>query len=177
MRPELQRRFEAIERQRTALAGDALALGTAQADWTPGGGAWSVRQIVQHLVLSDETVGRALPPGASASESPLFRALPRAWRRALVLGALRRDVALPLPSPAVEPVGDGSLSDWLARWEAARGEMRLALDALTGDEARYSHPVLGPLSGAQMLELSETHTAYHRRQAEALRRDPAFPRR
>lgn len=126
-------------------------------------------------MLSDETVGRAKDAGEGESEARMFRALPRAFRRALVLGAFRRDAVLPLPSPAVEPRGDVPLPGLLARWEGIRTEMRLALDPLRGDEPRYSHPVLGPLTAGQMLELGRAHTAYHARQIEKLRRDPAFP--
>jgi hypothetical protein len=176
MLPELQRRFEAIESQRADLERDALALTEAQLNWTPGG-VWSVGQIVHHLVLSDETLGRAQDPEAMNAEALMFRVLPRAWRRALILGALKRGVALPLPSPAVEPRRDVSLSKLLSRWARARREMRRVLDALRENETRYSHPVLGPLTAAQMLKLAETHTAYHTRQIEALQRDPAFPRR
>ncbi len=175
MLPELQHRFDAIEGQRTDLESLALTLTEAQRNWTPNGDVWSVGQIVHHLVLSDETLGRARDPEAMQAEAPMFRVLPRAWRRALILGALKRGVTLPLPSPAVEPRGDVPLSKLLPRWNRARREMRRALDTLAGNEPRYSHPVLGPLTAAQMLELSETHTAYHARQMEALQRDPAFP--
>lgn len=106
----------------------------------------------------------------------MFRVLPRALRRALVLSAFNRDAVLPLPSPAVEPRGDVPLSKLLRRWNRSRREMRRALDALPNDKPRYAHPVLGPLTAAQMLELAQTHTAYHTRQVEALQRDPAFPR-
>jgi len=175
MPPELQRRFDAIEGQRADLQSLVLVLNAAQVNWTPSGGVWSGGQIVHHLVLSDETLGRAQDPEAVKAEAPMFRVLPRAWRRALILSALKRGVVLPLPSPAVEPRGDVPLSKLLSRWARARREMRRVLDTLAGDEPRYSHPVLGPLTAAQMLELGETHTAYHTRQIEALQRDPGFP--
>ncbi len=176
MLPELQHRFEAIERQRAALENNALALTADQVNWTPGVGVWSVGQIVHHLVLSDETLGRAQDAEAIKAEAPMFRVLPRAWRRALVLTAFQRNVVLPLPSPAVEPRGDVSLSKLLSRWARARGEMHRVLDTLPGDEPRYSHPVLGLLTAAQMLDLGQTHTAYHTRQIQGLQRDPEFPR-
>ncbi len=176
MQSELQCGFDAIERQRAALQNNVLALSDTQRDWSPKTDVWSVRQIVEHLVLSDETVGRAQDANAIKPEALMFRVLPRAWRRALVLRALRRDAVLPLPSPGVEPCGNAPLPELLARWEGARGEMRRVLDTLRGDEKRYAHPELGPLTAAQMLELGETHTAYHTRQLEALQRDPNFPR-
>ena len=175
MLPDLQRRFDAIERQRALLQSGALASSEAQLNWTPKAGAWSIGQVVHHLVLSDETIGRAQDVGQAATEEPMFRVLPRAWRRALVLTAFRRNAILPLPSPAVEPRGDVPLSRLLERWQAVREEMRGALDIQRGGDVRYSHPVLGPLTAAQMLELGQTHTAYHTRQIEALRRDPSFP--
>lgn len=176
MRPELQRRFDLMERQHAALQNSVLALTGAQVNWTPSASVWSVGQIVHHLVLSDETLGRAQDPEAMQPEAPVFRVLPRAWRRALILGALNSDIVLPLPSPGVEPRRDVPLSKLLPRWNRAHREMRRALDTLPEDEPRYSHPVLGPLTAAQMLELGQTHTAYHTRQIEALQRDPAFPR-
>ena len=82
---------------------------------------------------------------------------------------------LPLPSPDIEPRGDVPLPELLKRWEAARAEMRGVLETLQGDEPRYSHPVLGPLTAVQMLELGETHTAYHTRQMERFQREVTFP--
>lgn len=175
MQPEFLRRFETIERQRADLQSDVLALSETQVNWTPNAAVWSVGQIIEHLVLSDETVGRAQEAGAVETEATMFRVLPRSWRRALVLGALKRGRTLPLPSPDVEPQGNVPLPELLERWERAREEMRRVLEILLGDERRYSHPVLGPLTAGQMLELEETHTAYHTRQMEALRCNPAFP--
>lgn len=176
MRPELQRRFDAIEVQRTHLQSAALDLGDGPLNWSSGPGVWSVRQINEHLVLSDENVGQARDAGAVKSEALMFRVLPRALRRALVLRAFRRGAVLPLPSPAVEPSGDVPLPTLLSRWDASRAETRRVLDSLQRDEARYSHPVLGPLTAAEMLKLARAHTAYHARQMEALQVGAAFPR-
>ncbi len=175
MRPEFQRRVDAIEIQRAYLQSAALALTDAQLNWSPQVGAWSIRHIIEHLVLSDESVGRAQDAGAMETEALMFRVLPRALRRALVLRAFSRDAVLPLPSPAVEPLGNVPLSELLSRWDASRAEMCRVLDSMRRDEARYSHPVLGPLTATQMLDLARTHTAYHGRQIEALQGDTALP--
>lgn len=103
----------------------------------------------------------------------MFRVLPRA----LVLRAFGRDAVLPLPSPAVEPSGDVPLPTLLSRWEASRAEMRRVLASLQRDEVRYSHPVLGPLTATQMLDLARAHTAYHARQMETLQHEAVFPRK
>ncbi len=160
---EIETRFAAIERQRQMLTDCVCALSDAQLRQAKPGG-WSSVQTIEHLVLSDETVGQAQE--TPASEDVMFRVLPRALRRALVLAALRRDAVLPLPSPALEPAGTAPLPALLERWDTARAGMRRALEVFPGGEPRWSHPVLGPLTALQMLTLSEVHTAYHTRQME-----------
>lgn len=175
MQADLQHRFDQVESQRAALLSAVVALSDAQASWTPNPSVWSVRQIVQHLVLSDETVGHACEPGDVQAEERLLRVLPRAVRRGLVIRAFARNMALPLPSPGVEPREDVPLPALLARWDKARGEMKAVLDTLHGNGTRWSHPVLGPLTATQMLDLEHAHNAYHGRQIKALQSQAAFP--
>jgi hypothetical protein len=175
MHPEIQRRFDDGERQRHALQQEMLALSDAQLIWAAGADVWSIRQIFEHLVLSAEIVGRAELVDITASEALLFRVLPRAVRRALILRALRRNVVLPLPSPEAAPSGKVPLPDLIDRWDAARRELRQALETMPWEARRFWHPVAGPLTAAQMLELGETHTAYHIRQIAARRREAGFP--
>ena len=168
MPPELNKRFQTIEKQRRWVEARACALTDTQRTWKPSAEAWSMEQIVEHLVLSDETVGRAHNAAAVPSEAPMFRVLPRTVRRALVLSAFKRGAVLPLPSPAVEPTGTVPLPELLERWEHARAEMRAVLETAKGSETRWSHPVLGPLTALQMLTLEEAHTAYHTRQMDTV---------
>jgi hypothetical protein len=176
MQPELQRRFDAVEQQREFLQSRVLPLSDSQLIWKSSADEWSVRQIVEHLVLSEETVGRAREAALVGNEAPMFRVLPRSLRRALILGALRRGTVLPLPSPDIEPKGETPLPALMTRWQAARTELRQVLSTTQGNEKRYFHPVLGPLTVIQMLELCETHTAYHTRQLQSLQRSAAFPK-
>lgn len=170
MLPEIQKRFEAIERQRHAIGESALALSSVNLRWKPDVDTWCVQQIVEHLVLSDETIGRAQKVGAVETEVRALRVLPRAVRRALVLAAFQRNAALPLPSPAIEPFGNVPLPGLLKRWNRARAKLRRNLETMPPNDLHYSHPVLGPLTAGQMLELAQVHTAYHARRMAALRR-------
>ncbi len=167
----VQQSFEAIERQRCAIGESALALSDADLRWKPNADTWSIQQIVEHLVLSDETVGQAQNMGAVQNEALMFRILPRALRRALVLAAFQRGAVLPLPSPAVDPSGNVPLSELLERWDTARAEMRRALETMQQSDQRYSHPVLGPLTAGQMLKLEQVHTVYHWRQIQTMQQE------
>ena len=164
MQAALLPQFEAIEQQRRTIKTQVCALSAAQLAKKTAPEAWSIQQIVEHLVLSDETMGQARQ--TLETEARMFRVLPRALRRVLVLSAFRRNAVLPLPLPAVEPSGTLPLPELLKRWEKARAEMQSVLEAVERSEARWSHPVLGPLTALQMLTLSEAHTAYHMRQMD-----------
>ncbi len=166
MLPELERGFEAIEAQRATLTSKALALSDEALTKKPTPEAWSVRQVVEHLVIADETVGQRWPSDKAAPD-PL-RLLPRSWRTALIEGAFRRNLTLPLPSPEMEPRGDAPLPALLERWAASRAEMRWVLEALGAGDDAYAHAILGPLTASQMLSLAQVHTEYHTRQIDRL---------
>ena len=175
MRTGLREGFDTIERQRAAIERDATALSDAQREWRPRTGEWSVREIVEHLVLSDEAVGRVRAPEAMDEVPPPVRALPSGLRRRMILGALRRGVRLPLPSSDIAPGSGAPLASLLARWAAVREAMRGELEASEAGASPYSHPILGALTAEGMLELDEAHLGYHARQIEGLRRAASFP--
>ncbi len=177
MEAELRTLFDQIEHQQCEINENLLMLSEAQLTWKPKASAWSIRQIVEHLMLCAEIFGHAEKGVPAKPEAMMFRIIPPRWRFAMALSALKHNVVLPFPSPVLEPQGNERLSDLLFRWGMAHSAMEHDLSMLYGDESRYSHPVLGSLSAAQMLELGCVHTAYHVRQMEALQRDPAFPTR
>ena len=166
MLPELQRGFDIVEQQRTDLQTSLSGLSDALMDAKHGPGAWSARQVVEHLVLSEETVGRPIDAAAVPTEDAMFRVLPRPVRRFLVNAALNAGRTLPLPSADMEPNNNIALPDLWARWAAARSSLRAALDGMGAGERRFFHPVLGPLTAGQMLALGQAHTAYHVRQVD-----------
>lgn len=141
--------------------------------WSPDPARWSIGEIVEHLVLSEESVGRVQK--GFRKEEPMFHVIPRPLRRTLILGALRRDVTLPLPSPDMEPCGNAPRYELLSRWDLMRRNLRTILNAQRDGERAYWHPVLGPLTPLQMLVLGQVHTAYHARQIDSLQSTIGFP--
>lgn len=166
MKPDLQDRFDRLERLRTELTETLAKTSDDHAGWKPSPDVWSVRQIVEHLALSGETVGQP-SPNPPVEPFPLCL-LPRALRRRMLIAAFGRDMALPLPDPDLNPSEEAPLSKSLARWLAAQETMRRDLESTDIDRLRYSHPVLGPLEARQMLDIALAHTAYHVRQAKRL---------
>ncbi len=165
--PSFPSSFDAIEAQRREIVAaldaldDAARMGKAKlSDWSP-------LQIAEHLVIGDETVGS----GEWATSQAKGGKLPRHRRAvfALISWALRRDITLPLPGAQFEPRGATPWPELRARWEAARAGMRASLET-PNEERSFFHPVIGALSGAEMLRLSEVHNAYHGRQLQGVLR-------
>lgn len=164
MLTDLRTRFDALNRESASVKATVCALSPEHLTRAPSPGEWSPLQIVHHLVLSDETVG--LPAKTALSDKPLGAFLFR-----LGLMALNRNVRLPIPDPALEPTSEVPLETLLERWDAAHRELEAFLEDVTEERTRskpFAHPIIGPLTSKQLLELGKAHTAYHRRQLEAL---------
>lgn len=94
----------------------------------------------------------------------------------MLLGAYKRNIALPLPPDGMEPKGDVPLLELSERWEASSAALGRDLEVLGDSLGNYSFPVLGSLTALQMLVLGQAHTAYHARKIEKIIRAPAFPK-
>lgn len=169
--------FEKAEAQRARIQNAARALSEAQWRWSSGADEWSAAQIVEHLMLSDATIGKVVenpkPPRA------LFRLIPARWRLRLVIQAFGRDIRLPLPSPDVEPKGSISASELCNCWEESQLELRSVLTNVTENtkqQASFFHPVIGPMTATQMMDLNIAHRAYHERQMQRLIGLVQFPK-
>ncbi len=173
-----QDKLKPLDQMRIQLLEDVSALGEIQLNWKPGEESWSIAQIIQHLVLSDETYGRSFEQNALPSEKLLFRLVPRNWRLKMILKAMREDKNLPIPSPSVDPikVSDVPLSELAQRWDTAQANIQRTVDSPRVDMLRYFHPVIGAVTVSEMLELKEAHIAYHMRQIDKLRAMPGYPR-
>ena len=167
MLPQLQKLFDAQERERERVHARARALSPSQLVWMAKPGEWSALQIVVHLMRSDETIGApgaALPGRASGALMQRF-----------IVTAFRFNARLPLPDAAIDPAsaanGAIGLDEALERWQRAREQLRGFMENVTPATARerpFAHPVIGPISPRQVLELGRAHMAYHRRQIDVL---------
>ncbi len=170
MSPFLLRQFHATQEQQREIVSSIEGLSAAQRAWKDRPDTWSPLQIAEHLILSYETVGSREWAQAQREASGKR---PRAYpvRLQLVLWAMQRNISLPLPSPAVEPLGSTPWPQLQERWQAASSQMRDSLE-LPGAARRssrpFDHPIVGALSAREMLRLNQVHNAYHLRQLKAL---------
>lgn len=169
MSPFLLRHFEATEAQRREVISLLDAVSESQREWKERPINWSPLQIAEHLILSYETVGSREWAQARREASGTPRAHPVLLQ--LVLWAMRCNIALPLPSPAVDPTGAQTWPQLQERWGKASSSMRDSLQAPRAARRAnrpFAHPIVGALSAREMLLLNEVHNAYHLRQLKAV---------
>ena len=160
---QLEERFRKIEAQKAALLGRVCALDVTERAKAPKTGEWSPLQVIAHLVLAEglmagEIEKAAGPEGRGARPKPLT-----ALMVPLLCGAMR--AALPmLPPPTMEPPPTPDpLEASEARWSELRAALCARLESVADPDARnFSlHPILGPISARQALDITEAHLTYH----------------
>jgi hypothetical protein len=165
---ERLRRIEG-KRERLLVGLATLPLRVLEAHPLPG--KWSIAEIIEHLVISEEGV---IGDFARLADR---EALPRSTKNRMlyiaVMGVLRFDIPVQVPSRGMNPVGGRSLAQLSAAWELNHTRLRAFVD--TVDPARlrdaiFRHPVAGPLTLGQGLLMLETHLDRHIRQIRRLER-------
>lgn len=172
MESQIQARYDALEREKSAFIAELERYSSPQLAFRPAPNAWSMLEVAQHLIISEKGI---VGSGSSARLGPIT------WRSKLGLGAItalfRAGVRVPTV-PAAVPKEERSLEAVRADWTHVRDGLRRVLEPLesaTLEHPAFIHPVAGTISLAQGLEFMVTHIAHHRPQLERIRRAPGFP--
>ena len=173
----LVRRLDRLERGRAALLERLAPMSPAELTARPAAGGWNVLDVVQHVIIVEELVLRAL----ATRPGPL--SLAERVRSGLRLTALRIYLRsggrVQAPTPAILPQGRVPLDELRARWERARAGYATALASFGPDDLRrpmMKHPIVGKLTPVQTLTFLGTHLAHHGRQIERIWRGQAHGR-
>jgi hypothetical protein len=167
-------RLAGIERKRIALLGEVAMLDEAQLTVRPVPDKWSIREIVEHLVLAeDDVVGDFSTPDARDAQP---RGIGNHVRYVIVLFVLRFRIPVKAPSTAMLPTGGRSLAELRETWDDHHDRLRSFVAGLTREGASraiFRHPISGPLSVSQALLMLDAHLDSHihqvRRRLQILR--------
>lgn len=174
MNPELQRRFDVIERRKQAIFDGLAGRDDAWLNRAPEPGAWSIVQVVGHLVLAesgtlDYIAKKIQAPPEKIPGAGISSAL-RSWALGAALASPLRRKAPERSRPGGEPE---SLESVRGRWDAVRDRWRERLesypDALMR-KAIFRHPFAGRLSMPQTLRFVDDHLRHHVRQIDRFKR-------
>ena len=135
MLPPLRRRFDRLERQRAELLAELARRTDAALRYQPSPEAWSTLQVIEHLVIAEESI-LALAARRAPKPVPFMERLGTGVRlRALYL-ALASNRRFRVPLPTLNPSGaEIGLEELQRRWTEARWQLARALEAVTRETA------------------------------------------
>ncbi len=116
MIPELQSRSQKIEAHKDELLAFVESLSEAVRMAKPSPSDWSLQEIVEHLVIYEELVGKWQDEAARSPKNPSLKGR-------MFVGVLRLLINSPLRTPTLpelEPKGSDNLLALTARWNIAR---------------------------------------------------------
>ena len=154
-----------IEAMRAAVTGTVGDLPVAVRSARPPDGGWTLLEIVEHLVLAEESVL------ANLDQPDRLRARRTSLRSRMGFQALVAVLLAPfpvgVPSSAMKPRGDRSFDELCEAWESSHRALRRHVMAV--EEGRISgavfvHPVSGPLTTRQAVRLLRVHLRRHQKQ-------------
>jgi uncharacterized damage-inducible protein DinB len=172
----LAKRFARLEDARSELARELTCLSVQQQTFRPAPGAWSVAEVVDHIVRVEAAILEgASKPGVNRTD---WKARPARLVLTWAVFTLGLRIRVPERVKHVTPSADAALDDALRRWGEVRERMREFLAQLTPEQLgqlAIKHPIAGPFSYRDFLAFPEWHLRHHRRQIARIRRAPGFP--
>jgi hypothetical protein len=146
--------------------GVADALGALRPDTPPRWGRMTAQEMAEHLVWGfDLSIGRVSVPCA------VPEARREAWKRFLHDGSpMMREFRNPLLVNGLPPLRHARLDDAVAAVRAGSNAFRE--HAAASPEARYVHPVFGPLGMEEWARVHYKHCFHHLQQFDLLSPEP-----
>lgn len=166
----LQRLIQSLDQQRLELLGEVESLSAEALQARPRPEAWSILEILEHVVVAESVILRGLPPRQALVDQP--RRLGHRIKHLLVTLVLRFRIPVKVPSRRMLPTGHASLAELRVAWDAHLAWLRAfaSEDATAARQwACFTHPVAGPITLRQALRMDLLHVGIHRRQIARLR--------
>lgn len=135
----------------------------------PAPEAWSINEIIQHLLLSEEQSLNYVKKKIQLHQGPIPKANPTSRLRALVLStSMKQPIKLTAPENSTKGIVENTdFNELKERWLAFRKHLRAyltSIDAAFLSADFYKHPVVGKMDVWGMLNFFETHLTRHEKQ-------------
>ena len=184
MHARIEEALEYLDRERADLRAAVELVPPAKREQPPGPHRWSVAQVLQHLTLIENRVGRLVNKriagaraeglGPELETGPILNT-----RHAAKIAD--RSLRVTAPDETCPPLDSNAASAWAAL-EQSRQALRAAVisgDGLALSEVKHPHPVLGEINLYQWILFVGSHEVRHTAQvreiAEQLKADSTTP--
>lgn len=153
-----------MDRKRLALLEKLAAMAPEDLARKPFPKRWSLLQVLQHIILAEHEVLQGMPDPSKLV--PRKRNPLQYINYLIVMLILKWDIPVPVPSSGMVPDGNTTLPGLREQWDRNFQWLKMYGNGLTAETARqavFNHPVIGPLTPAQALELGRLHLESHTR--------------
>ncbi len=166
--------LDSIDETRNRLLARVESLSAAECEKRRSPDIWSVAEIIEHLSISEDGVmkligmmlAKAEAAGRGAKETG------RRFEPVSIDHFTERSLKEKYEAPEfIRPRGGVALADSIARMQQMRAtlhEIRPRLEAADLTDARYPHPIFGPLNAYQWILFLGAHEERHLRQVERI---------
>jgi hypothetical protein len=169
--PSLNERLEMINRRRLALLDEVETLDSRLLVARPLPDKWSIREVIEHLVLTERDVLKNLPHPSQLR--PLERTPKNRLLYVVVMFVLRFGIPVPVPAASMVPSGNRSLDELRRVWDETHEWLRTYVAGLDREglgRAVFGHPIAGPLTVRHAVDMLTVHLQTHTRQIRRLER-------
>ncbi len=176
MMPSFHAQVAVLEQRREALLREVGDLEEAQLTFQPRPGAWSIQQVIEHLLLVEGGIIERVttrPPRAVR-----LRVRDRLGYAAVWL-ALSYGLRIKAPIESVMPRKGVSLADASEQWRLMLGSLSTHVEAVRAEDLRltvFKHPIGGPMTLAEALLFIARHFDHHLRQIARTKGSAGYPR-
>lgn len=171
MREELQRQLDELDKQRDGLLDGLETLTAEQVAFRPGPSKWSIGQVIEHLVISEREIFKCVPEQSQKGQG--IYSLRNRISYILVVVILKLGLPVPVVSHEMEPEGRSSLTELYRQWDENHRWLRSFVEKLPAEDLDlpvFCHPVAGPLTFAQSIQMDRLHLNTHLRQIKRNKR-------
>lgn len=177
MDSRLQRQFEQMEAVRESIFEMLKFYSPEQLAFKPAPDKWSVIQVLQHLLISEQGTYRYLTRKNQAESLPA--AGWGAGGRSLLLNlVLKSPLRFKAPENLPQPEGDLPFDVLMREWQVVREALRGFAQTFPPERLKsaiFRHPFAGYFNLSQTFKFIDKHVRHHRRQIRRILDAPGFP--
>ncbi len=167
MNAKLQQQFNDLEESRKALFYDLRGQDDTIINKKPSGEAWSIAQVMEHLIMSEELSLKYLQKKTLDTSKAQVAGIGSHWRFFLTRTVFVMNIKYKAPSLINPPANFVSIKQLEERWKAVRSETLKLLNQLPEADLKkeiWKHAIAGKMNIEQMLAFFAIHFNRHRKQ-------------
>jgi hypothetical protein len=170
--PSIDYIFDENERIRSKLKDLLANISNEQASETREGEKWTIAQIVEHIAITNEGMSKVCGKLIKGSRDAGLLSSGSVFVSDDFIKSSVDALSVKVEAPErVQPAGDSSIAESLARMDANRillNEIRPLLEEFDGNTEKFPHPFFGEMTAVEWLVMIGSHEARHTRQIERL---------